>query len=742
MSMGIYAEFAAKYHESGYNVIPLKGGEKRPFLNEWTKFCHSPIDPMQLDSWIDQWPNANIGICLGSASNVIGIDFDHDVDGLQEQLQALIPPSPVRKVGQKGFTAFYRYNGEPPKKWAKDGKMVIELLSTGNQTVLPPSIHPDTHQPYKWLSEDNLLDIDAKDLPRLPEDIIQQIDRVMGYDHTPQRKPSMTGLKNPLEIDVREIEEILGFIPSHEYSVWLHIGMALHKDLGDKGMDIWDAWSRKASNYHAQAINDKWRSFGRYNGNNIGIGTIYHYGTTYGWINPHHEELFPHGLPDIKVSPVASSAAPVPIDQLSFPRELLDAPNLIGRIMRWIDSTAIRRQPILSLAASICAVGTIMGHRFRSETNLRTNFMCLGIAESASGKEHARSCIDSLYRYCGLEHYILGEFGSEPGVLTAVHRNNGIGFALMDEIGRELKTLASNRTGGHEMRILTTLMKLWSNAGSTYRGKEYVNHDGSMNRKDIVQPCLSIYGTTVPKRLYDSLTSDEAVDGFLARWLLFVSDDISPALQAGGDIYTPPQNIIDEIKEIQERPVYAPQTDVKNINPSPQPSPMVIPFTSEAKDVLDNFGRYVDEERIKSIKSANNCAPLWGRAREHAIKLALVAHEVNCGVIDATVMKWAVDLITHTTMLAAHVVTTNVSDTQHEAILKRVSNIINQHYKINQKGIRHRQLVRATQYIDNRTRTSILQQLAESGTVAATTEECSGGRYTYVYSPCNVNDAD
>lgn len=27
---------------------------------------------------------------------------------------------------------------------------LVEILSTGKQVVLPPSIHPDTHQPYAW----------------------------------------------------------------------------------------------------------------------------------------------------------------------------------------------------------------------------------------------------------------------------------------------------------------------------------------------------------------------------------------------------------------------------------------------------------------------------------------------------------------------------------------------------------------------------------------------------------------
>jgi hypothetical protein len=53
--------------------------------------------------------------------------------------------------------------------------------------------------------------------------------------------------------------------------------------------------------------------------------------------------------------------------------DLLRVPGLVGELADWITATSHRRQPVLALGASIAAVGTILGRKVRTETNLRTN---------------------------------------------------------------------------------------------------------------------------------------------------------------------------------------------------------------------------------------------------------------------------------------------------------------------------------------------------------------------------------
>jgi len=122
----------------------------------------------------------------------------------------------VKKAGAKGETRFYYGPSIASQNWSLDGNRVIEVIGPGRQTVLPPSIHPDTQQPYRWLTPDTLEDVQPQDLPALPEDIAEQITAVLapfgyrpppshdangvvlddGEDATPHRQLNNTALAN------------------------------------------------------------------------------------------------------------------------------------------------------------------------------------------------------------------------------------------------------------------------------------------------------------------------------------------------------------------------------------------------------------------------------------------------------------------------------------------------------------------------------------------------------------------
>lgn len=56
------------------------------------------------------------------------------------------------------------------------------------------------------------------------------------------------------------------------YQTWLEVGMALHS-AGAYCSD-WDEWSRQSPKYTASECEKKWRTFGKYTGSTIGLGTL------------------------------------------------------------------------------------------------------------------------------------------------------------------------------------------------------------------------------------------------------------------------------------------------------------------------------------------------------------------------------------------------------------------------------------------------------------------------------------
>lgn len=206
----IFADWCDKYTGMGMNVTPLNG--KRPFLSEWQLANHD------YDDLTDKYPKCNIGLICGELSGVIAIDIDLKDDELINRVLNIIPPSEYRKRGAKGLTLFYRYQGEVNGKLFFNGETAIELLSTGNQTVLPPSIHPDTKKPYTW-DYQSLLDVNAYDLPLFDHDRVW-----------PRLQHLFGDKKSTSKAKFNDISPALGRSPHGSFLRLQHIASRLTKD--------------------------------------------------------------------------------------------------------------------------------------------------------------------------------------------------------------------------------------------------------------------------------------------------------------------------------------------------------------------------------------------------------------------------------------------------------------------------------------------------------------------------------
>lgn len=167
--MRLFAEYAPAYWAAGLPVVPLRAREKRPIPEGWSSFAdHLPDENLQ-QAWLGAYPEGNIGLVLGPQSGILVVDIDTDDPRAQQVLERLLPPSPWKRIGRKGAVLAYRYNGQATfRVKTEEGKTLVEVLSTGTQVVLPPSIHPDTGMPYT--ANADLLEV--KDmLPALPREI-------------------------------------------------------------------------------------------------------------------------------------------------------------------------------------------------------------------------------------------------------------------------------------------------------------------------------------------------------------------------------------------------------------------------------------------------------------------------------------------------------------------------------------------------------------------------------------------
>lgn len=147
-------------------------------MNDW-KFCKVrqgtkipyPANWQNMPLTLDQIPkNDNCGILLGELSNgTCAIDFDGPsaFEWWANNICDLLPDTIAWSSGRDGRAQFaFKVLPEywPYLKTIKvktgtvgdDGKHeLVEFRWNGSQSILPPSIHPDTHKPYTFISDAN-----------------------------------------------------------------------------------------------------------------------------------------------------------------------------------------------------------------------------------------------------------------------------------------------------------------------------------------------------------------------------------------------------------------------------------------------------------------------------------------------------------------------------------------------------------------------------------------------------------
>jgi hypothetical protein len=113
-------------------------------------------------------------------NGLVAIDYDDEDAALRAS--EVLGDSLVNKAGRRGWTAFFRADFPVPSEDFVDanGTLALQVLGVGRQTVLPPSVHPDTGQPYRWTNGKSLYDTPLDALPELPADYRERL-LALGY---------------------------------------------------------------------------------------------------------------------------------------------------------------------------------------------------------------------------------------------------------------------------------------------------------------------------------------------------------------------------------------------------------------------------------------------------------------------------------------------------------------------------------------------------------------------------------
>ncbi len=738
------AQLGATLVDRGFPILPIQPNTKKPGLYKlgawheypkWSRHCERDTTDNEVDIW-GNWPEAGIGIAAG---RVIGIDIDIlDSPTIALEMEALakrmLGDTPAVRIGHAPkrllvYRAVQPFSGfkYPP----------IEVLGVGQQFIAY-GIHPDTGKPYDW-PVSTLADLSPDDLPGITEaqarEFAKEAYRLIPAELRP--KTLGVGLRAPMECanlpeqrgTYEAVEDALRHIVNADldYDSWVRIGMATKGALGDEGWPLFEAWSESSQKNDPKTTARSWRSFAP---QRIGAGTIYKLALDNGWepdaemqlngeivMNGHHpareflqalQAADPISIEPHEVSLPPPKPMPVGWDQVG---------GVIADMMALMAATAKRPQPVLALGASLCAVGALMGRKYRTESNIRSNLYVVGIAESGAGKNHSRVVINELFRKANLLQYLGGnKIASGSGLLTAIQRQPAILFQL-DEFGMFLSAAADRkRSPRYVCEILDLMTELYTTSGTTYFGVEYASTQHNNAHRAIHQPCACIYGTTTPLHFWQALQASNVADGSLARFLIMESEDDFPDSNEAFGVIDPPQDLIDRLILIHQGggKLNGNLTDVGAID-EVLVDPRVVPMTAQARATF----RQLDQELVERLRTSRGTgySSILARIEENATKLALI-RAVSRDPVDPQIedhdAEWGIMLSRHCAELTIREASARVSENQVESHHKRAMQILRD---AGMAGMSKSDFTRRTQFMDHRQRDGVLRTLAEAGLI-------------------------
>lgn len=361
------------YIRHGWSLVPIPLGTKGPRTKDWNikanalktqadlpigngiGLAHAYSGTMALD--IDDWTTATAllaehGVDLNalySASDAVIIDSGRQGHGKLLYAMPFGLALPSKKILHGNITAY-------ELRSATSNGLTV-------QDVLPPSIHPDTGQPYRWAGSGNWMR-----LPTIPQSILDLWNSMLQQDK--QRTISTEG---SIDASWEEIQQAIEHIPPDcSRDEWVNVGMALHwagtqTDQLDQALQLWNHWSFGASVKYPgeREILSQWASFREDKATAVKLGTLFHIAKRHGWTRP---------LPDAR-----ELFSTIEHKKVLSPLEILDglrpkAPEM--ELSLWPSILRTRAQevsdgvgcdPLVPLFAGLAAVCGVVDARIRLE---------------------------------------------------------------------------------------------------------------------------------------------------------------------------------------------------------------------------------------------------------------------------------------------------------------------------------------------------------------------------------------
>ncbi len=740
------ARAAERYRSMGWALTGIPAGSKAPATVGWQKQA-AP------DDYWDRNPSHNIGL-IHHLSGTCALDIDHMphtrlvFDALNIDLDGILAAAP-RIIGRpdRGKVLFLlpadiqlttRKISWPVEGDPRRTEVVFELRAGTVQDVLPPSIHPDTGNPYRWAG------MPPEQIGAIPERLLtvwrewdrfrpQIADlcpwrRVEAFTPPPSR-PRATGEGQSVIAAYNAATTVAAELEAAGYR---RIGTRMlspNSTSGIPGVIIFD--DGRAYSHHASDPFDPAHSFDAFEV----FCTYQHLGNVTAAVKAAAELLDIKTLPEgpseqdreyqLHGAQVAKAITGRSGD--SVPPHLLTVPGVLGRVVAYSKATAIKWQPQFDVQTALALGSLVMGRRFMTCHRNMTSLYFLNIGKTGCGKEHANTVLEDILEASALPE-LIGPNGytSATGVLSAL-KEKPVHLAVIDEFGAMLSS-AGARGNQHKRDALTKLMEAFGRQSKTLRNVGYATVGMTEGQKkamntEIKSPSITLIGMSTPDTFYEAVGARDVASGFLNRFVIVETNRRREASRKPSQTAVPPEVIAWCQAAAGAEGDGGNLTDRGHEFP---PAPVMLDFNAGAEKLFRDYEIGLNA-RQDAMPDAQ--ADMLIRTREIAMRLSLiVARSLGDDEITEASAQWAIDYVDYYATQTLAAMAEKMAEGENDSVRKAVARAIRD---AGSAGLKINEIIKAVPRVGNllkMQRDALLAGLCEEFPIARVVSKPAKGR--------------
>lgn len=476
---------AKQWLKKGIAVVPIKKGTKKPDAgDDWQDLR---IKASQVDEYFDE--SNGIGGLWGEPSNGI-VDIDLDCKEAVRAARSVLPKTfRYGRDDNPGSHYLYTCVGAKTTKWVdpETREVLLELRSTGAQSLLPPTRHPsgDTFRVEKDLPFES---IGARELTNV-------LGQIAAVSLAAKYYPEGGGRHDFIHAWTGSLLRT-GMARDHVRTLCAALLVAVGDREDDRGQR--ERTVANTIDRHDDSKTAGWKTLGEF----VPAKAIE---KIKAWLK---SKTNGHEGP-VVVGKRTDDYEPIPDD-------LLDIDGVAKDIMRWSRESNYVKQPLFDLATALFLTAVSTRNRYLVgcwQTPLQPYFMLL--AGTAQGKDSALNSVRTFCSERNMAMSLVNGYQSSHAMHDHLTQPPHHAILVMDEIARKLQS--ASRANGPDYQVITSLLMMHNQANKTVAGLP----GRAAPLAPIEHPFINVIAATQPKTLIEAASGQDLTTGLFNRFILF-----------------------------------------------------------------------------------------------------------------------------------------------------------------------------------------------------------------------------